>query len=742
MEKGLASLVDWLQVELPYQPCEGVCVRFKYSNARIVLWMILAVLVGEARLASAGRNVTAKTIDDLYSEVARAVPEFGGMFIDSQGQLAIYLTDERQLEAAKTSIVSVFGRDRFDMTRAVALRARYTFTDLRLWHNQHRLETLAIPGVVLTSIHKSSNRLRVGVVSGRLRGSVETVLARAAIPADAVEIVEMEPLRMFENLTDTRRPILGGLQIGGCTLGFLAVVEGKAGFFTNSHCTAVQGGVEGTVFHQSVQSGNLNRIGVELLDPPFLTGFSCPSGMQCRFSDAAFVARDGGSDPATPRTEGAFGHLAIANSSLFFFHEYEIVDKVFTPIDGEAVEKVGKTSGTTTGTVSDTCADVNPDKTNIVLFCQHLADQTGTTKADEGDSGSAVYRPYGTPVSSLPAATLYGLLWGGNEDVFGFSSVANLELEFGSFRAFPGDPGANSAPEVKITQPLDLSQVGVGGLNSVEFEADIVDYEGCCQSVTWTSDVDGEIGHGPSMEFTFPSPGMRTITVTVTDDGGATASDSIKIAAGTSQPVVTIVKPISGQTVFRGVLNVFSATSLDPNAPFFSMPCSALTWTSTNVSDPFPVTGCNPQVTFQTVGYRVLTLTGKGAFGLKAVDYAGVTVTNAPATNPPAVTILNPLDDDLLSPSTSVTLTGTVQDPANAGSLSYKWVLINGSTQTVLGTGSVNSGGQITLPWTPGNNVSFHCGGRWVTLKLEVTSPNTNQTGSDTVEVKVSYPTC
>ena len=703
--------------------------------------MILTLLAGEAAFA-AGRNVTPKTIDDLYSEVGRAVPSFGGMFIDSQGQLAIYLTDERQFDAAKTAIVSVFGRGRFDMDRAVALRASYTFTDLKRWHGQHRLETLTIPGVVLTSIHKRSNRLRVGVESGRVRGTVEAVLAGAGIPAGAVDIVEMEPLRMFENLLDTRRPIIGGLQIGGCTLGFLAVIEGTAGFFTNAHCTNVQGGVEGTIFHQSVQSGNLNRIGVELLDPPFFTGFSCPSGMRCRFSDAAFVARDGGSDPATPRTEGAFGHLAVADSDLFFFHEYELVDKVLSPIDGETVEKVGKTSGTTWGRVSDTCADVNPDLTNIVLFCQHIADQTSTTKAAPGDSGSTVYRTYGTPVSSLAAATLYGLLWGGNEDVFGFSSVANLELEFGSFRAFPGDPGANSAPEVKITQPLNLTKVGVGGLNFVEFEADIVDYEGCCQSVTWTSDVDGEIGHGPSMEFTFPSPGMRKITVTVTDDGGATASDSITIAAGTSQPVVTIVKPISGQTVFRGVLNVFSATSLDPNAPFFSMPCSALTWTSSNLADPFPMTGCNPQVTFQTVGYRVLTLTGKGAFGLKAEDYAGVTVINAPATNPPAVTILNPLDDDLLSPSAVVTLTGTVQDPANAGSLSYRWVLLNGSTQTVLGTGTVNNGGTITLPWTPGNNVNFHCGGRWVTLTLEVTNLNTNKTGSDTVEVKVSYPTC
>jgi hypothetical protein len=708
--------------------------------------MILAVMAGESRPAAADRGV-GHSIDDLLSEVAREVPAFGGMFIDSQGRLAIYLTDERQFEAARAAITAVFGRGRVDVADARALPARYTFAELKRWHDRHRLDTLAIPGVVMTSIHKSSNRLRVGVESAGIRRGVEAVLTGAGVPADAVEIVEMDPIAPFETLTDTRRPLLGGLLItndieSGCTLGFLAVLQDKAGFVTNSHCTNVAGGVEGTVMHQATISDDLNRVGVEMADPSYFSGSNCPAGRQCRLSDSAFVARNGGPSQSTPRAEGAFGRLAYVDSALNIFSEFEIVDKVFAPIDGEEVFKLGMTSGITSGKISDSCTDLNKNGTNKTLLCQNLVEQTGSAKGGLGDSGSAVFRTIGTPLSNLPPVTLYGLVWGGNDTYFSFSPLSFIELELGPLRAFPGDLGNNSLPEVKIRQPLNFSQVGVGGLNSVGFEADIVDYEGCCQDVTWTSDLDGVIGHGPGMEFTFPSPGLRTITVTVTDDDGGKASDSIKIAAGTSQPTVTIVKPTAAQALLTGVINVFSGTSLDPNGPFFSMPCAALTWTSSNLADPFPVTGCNPQVTFQTAGFRTLTLTGAGAFGLTAVDTVGVNVTTAPPTNPPAVTILNPLDDYLLSPSAAVTLTGTVQDPANSGALSYQWVLLNGSTQTVLDTGSVNSGGTITLPWTPGNDVGFHCGGTGVTLKLEVTNPNTGKVGSATVDVHISYPTC
>ena len=171
------------------------------------------------------------------------------------------------------------------------------------------------------------------------------------------------------------------------------------------------------------------------------------------------------------------------------------------------------------------------------------------------------------------------------------------------------------------------------------------------------------------------------------------------------------------------------------------MPCADLTWTSSDAGDPFPVTGCTPQITFQTTGQRNITLTGTDSFGLTAATSVAVTVIDVPSTAAPMVTILNPHDSGYLPAYTAVTLSGKVQDPANQGPLNYQWVVIDGGVTTVLSTGSVASGGLATFTWTPKDNVSFSCGGRDVTLELDATNPS-SQTGSASVSVHIGYSTC
>jgi hypothetical protein len=79
-----------------------------------------------------------------------------------------------------------------------------------------------------------------------------------------------EPIEAWNTLQDHARPLVGGLMISssavpGCTLG-------------------VRGG--------------------------------CPSGMVCRLSDAAFLARDGGSDPSTHRADATFSEIALPDAGL------------------------------------------------------------------------------------------------------------------------------------------------------------------------------------------------------------------------------------------------------------------------------------------------------------------------------------------------------------------------------------------------------------------------------------------
>ncbi|HEX2489846.1 MAG TPA: hypothetical protein VHR27_10600, partial [Blastocatellia bacterium] len=144
------------------------------------------------------------------------------------------------------AIVAVFGRERLPQGGMQTLQAQYGFLQLKAWHDQQRLKTLAIPGVVMTSIAESKNRLLIGVKDASVIARVELELFNLGVPREAVNIVETEPVEEFQSLQDTTRPALGGTQIqrgggGTCTMGFTAVRQGQAGFVTNSHCTGIRG---------------------------------------------------------------------------------------------------------------------------------------------------------------------------------------------------------------------------------------------------------------------------------------------------------------------------------------------------------------------------------------------------------------------------------------------------------------------------------------------------------------------
>ncbi|MGH3645987.1 MAG: hypothetical protein ACRDTM_02240 [Micromonosporaceae bacterium] len=164
---------------------------------------------------------------------------------------------------------------------------------------------------------------------------------------------------------------------------------------TNSHCTNEQGGVEGTSFTQ----GNLVA-GFETVDPELFTGAGCPAGRRCRWSDAAFA----NIYPAQESWRGRVAHAASGSPAWNGTSTFRIRAEA-DPLNGETVEKVGRTSGYTRGTVQSTCANYNVVDTNITMLCQARA----TYRSDPGDSGSPVLGPeYGTSSDR----TLKGISWG------------------------------------------------------------------------------------------------------------------------------------------------------------------------------------------------------------------------------------------------------------------------------------------------------------------------------------------
>jgi len=139
-----------------------------------------------------------------------------------------------------------------------------------------------------------------------------------------------------------------------------------------------------------------NRIGYEVLDPPLYTGnpygvsyLACPSGKQCRMSDAGFGIFDG-DYTSTPR--GYIARPASLGTVNWNGSDKYRVTEIGYP-EG-SVRAVGRTSGMSSGTIVSTCVSVGvADHPNVVQNCQYI----GTYSSQPGDSGGPVFRVTNSP---------------------------------------------------------------------------------------------------------------------------------------------------------------------------------------------------------------------------------------------------------------------------------------------------------------------------------------------------------
>jgi hypothetical protein len=366
-----------------------------------------------------------ETFDDALARLNEEVPGFGGLFLDETGRLTVYLVggeEELPLVRARLLPKLVRGGERVvgDIPLHV-LPARYRFAELKKWNDRLMGPVLSLPGTILTDVDEASNRLRIGVENSEAAKQVEAELARLGVPSEAVIIEEMEPIVMLATLRDRVRPLEGGLQINFpgflCTYGFNATRAGVAGFVTNSHCTSTQGGVENTPYWQPLQNGD-TFIGTETVDPVY-TRSKCPlslRGRVCRWSDSAFAQL------ATTEFSRGFIEQTSEIGSLTIVGSFRIVTEA-SAVNGQVINKVGRTTGWTQGTQTNTCVNVSVSGSNIVQLCQNMV-QASSVIVGAGDSGSPAFR-----IQSGTDVALVGILWGGNQSgtLFVYSPIANIQ---------------------------------------------------------------------------------------------------------------------------------------------------------------------------------------------------------------------------------------------------------------------------------------------------------------------------
>jgi len=382
--------------------------------------------------------------------VATAVPGFGGYYIDENGAPTVWLTDPSrrpEAEVALAGFLASFGWSAADLK---VRQADYDYITLDTWYRQAWPRVLALPGAVATDLDEGRNRLRFGGVDAAALTSIASTLAELNVPSAATVLQVRGPVRQAAWLRDKIRPAHGGLQINFfplpaspltlvCTIGFNALRGGEQSFITNSHCSNVQGGTTTPTDYYQATRGLVadpnNFIAREADDPIYTASADCPLGRECRYSDASRARYGSGqvfSIGRVARTE-FINEAKISDDTATLTIDaanptWRLTAEQATPVMGQTLNKVGRTTGWTQGQVVATCENVSVTDSRITQLCQSQV----AAHVAGGDSGSPVF---GTHDDGT--AFLAGILWGSSTDLvtgevqFIFSPLEAVERELG-----------------------------------------------------------------------------------------------------------------------------------------------------------------------------------------------------------------------------------------------------------------------------------------------------------------------
>ena len=185
----------------------------------------------------------------------------------------------------------------------------------------------------------------------------------------------------------------------------------------------------------------------------------------------------------------------------------------------------------------------------------------------------------------------------------------------------------NDTPAVTLATLDGSLEQQAGQVFTVEAQvADVQD--GACPpevcTYVWTPTPTYGSSGNLSASYVFDTVGPQEITVEVTDDGGAVGTASIVIDVVGSAPTATIVMPNGPVSVPVGSSVLLEGIAHDVNEVTGTLPCSALTWSSSNPADVFSYFegDCRSRVAFADAGPRTISLVATDAQG----------TTSAPAT--------------------------------------------------------------------------------------------------------------
>lgn len=231
--------------------------------------------------------------------------------------------------------------------------------------------------------------------------------------------------------------------------------------------------------------------------------------------------------------------------------------------------------------------------------------------------------------------------------------------------------------------------------------------------LAWTPEPARIVGN--TAFYRFDSAGPKSVQATAEDAiGQPSAPATFEVQVVDAAPEVAISAPASGATVPASVPLQLLGSATDANeGPDPGPGALACHWTSSNASDPFPITGCNVSRTFATEGARTLTLSATDTAGHTSTASVSITVTPPPTNYGPtttSTTTLPPVNYDGKGYvwTTPLSLSATATDPENDAPITYEWRATSFRPNSATPYASnVLLGTTASVSWTPSSTPSL-----------------------------------
>lgn len=470
---GIVTLTGFVAVACTDQPSEPT---IRHSISAAPQRSALLDAPGLIHQALAGVHVRGE--QDWILRFEAELPGFGGLFVDSVGEVAVYMKSEGAAEPVR--VRQILGRAfalrespvrevMAPVSRARILEAQYSLSELIAIENRIGSHMMGIPGLVGVGTSLAKNRVKVGFDDSLNISKGLASLAQLGVPLNALIPETWGRMRLVTTWSDKTRPTRGGIQIGvfrGNSIyggsgshGFnIQTGNGTKYFMMASHVInvnyAVNGATGDTIYQPTKDSFYDNRIGTVAVNPMWDTLSSCPldsASMSypdfCTQSDVAlgtFInGVTGERKIGTSTREGQNGDSGTPTINNWY-PIAGVLSPEYVKNSILGTHKSGFATGTTTGIIDPPLAKIllqipwpalpkPPTAWKYILYYN----VTRVTHAGwgSGDSGAPVFAGNGSPYYALGSVTTAegsgDPCTSGQACAFYFSRWANIEQALG-----------------------------------------------------------------------------------------------------------------------------------------------------------------------------------------------------------------------------------------------------------------------------------------------------------------------